>query len=194
MAEKAGRPVAVGLLPPVGVEQVSNGEADQLLATWGHYLGPCSRPFGKQSFVLHIDGRPISLATSASTVSSAVRFSDDCTMPRGELVELARLCTAPGEQWATRVMLRLWREVHARQWPHWQVRAAVAYSQNDRHEGRIYRFDGWTKVRELPASGGGGQWSGRRTEGHVARGPKTLWSWRYDSHIPPAPTTGDDHD
>jgi hypothetical protein len=174
-------PIAVGLLPAVGVEEIMNSEADRLLTAWGHYLGPCDRPFGKQSFALHIDGRPISLATSASTVSSTVRFSEKLVMPRTDLVELARLCTAPGEQWATRVMLRLWREVHAQQWPHWPVRAAVAYSQNDRHEGRIYRFDGWTKVRELPASGGGGQWSGKRAAGHVAHGAKTLWSWLYDS-------------
>lgn len=169
------------LLPAVGVDQVPNAEANQLLTSWGHYLGPCNRPFGKQSFVLHVDGRPISLATSASTVSSTVRFSDDLAMPRTDLVELARLCTAPGERWATRVMLRLWREVHAHSWPHWRVRAAVAYSQNDRHEGRIYRFDGWTKVRDLPGSGGGGQWSGKRDETHAAHGPKSLWAWHYES-------------
>lgn len=171
--------VATALLPAVGVEPVSNCEADALLTRWGHYLGPCDRPFGKASFALHIDGRPVSLATSASIVSSTVRVSDDLSLTRGEVVELARLCSAPGEAWATRVMLRLWREVHALTWPHWPVRAAVAYSQNDRHEGRIYRFDGWTKVREVRPSGGAGQWSRARPEGDPARGPKSLWLWRY---------------
>ena len=50
-------------------------------------------------------------------------------------------------------MLRLWREKCGPKWPCVKPRsgqpplAAVAYSKNDRHEGRIYRFDGWAADR-----------------------------------------------
>src|SRR6266567_4603938 len=36
-----------------------------------------------------------------------------------EVVELGRLCADPAQRWATRPMLRLWREVAARRWPYW---------------------------------------------------------------------------
>lgn len=117
---------------------------------------------------------PVSCAVSASTVSAHVR--DEATgaiWPRRECVELARLCS--GEPWATRVMLRLWREVCAPQWPHWPVKHLIAYSQNDRHEGRIYRFDGWRKFTESGGSSGGGTWSTKRTASHAASGSKTGW-------------------
>lgn len=156
----------------VGVHEVSMLEGNQLLDRWGHYLGPCNRPFGQQAFVLALGSEPLSVAISASAVSSTA-----AGLPRGQLVELARLCSS--EPWATRVMLRLWREVCAPAWPHWRVRAAIAYSQNDRHEGRIYRFDGWAKITDQAGiSGGGGQWS-TATKGKARAGMKTLWLWRY---------------
>ena len=168
-----GDAIATALFPMVGVEPLLDGEANRLLTLWGHYLGPCERPFGKQAFALHIDGQPLSVAVSASTVSATVPGVG----ARQELVELARLCSAPDARWATRVMLRLWREVHSRQWPYWPVRAAVAYSQNDRHDGRIYRFDGWTKVRETRGSSGGGQWTKARTDDDPSSGAKSLWTY-----------------
>lgn len=58
--------------------------------------------------------------------------------------------------------------------------AAVSYSKNDRHDGRIYRFDGWTKVTDRAGSSGGGQWSRKREKNDAANGPKTLWVWRYE--------------
>lgn len=165
---------APSLLPLVAVEQATMGEANQLLVQWGHYLGPCRRPFGQQAFVLEVDGRPVAAAVSASIVSATVaEFS------RGQVVELARLCAAPDARWSTRVMLRLWREVLADAWPHWPVHAAVAYSQNARHQGDIYRFDGWTKITDKAGSSGGSAWSRKRYASDAAHGRKTLWLWRY---------------
>ena len=77
---------------------------------------------------------------------------------REEVVELARLCVNPDHRWATRVVLRLWREVAAPRWKCWPIRAAVAYSQTRRHEGDIYRFDGWTLMADgVGSSGEGGR-------------------------------------
>jgi hypothetical protein len=98
-----------------------------------------------------------------------------------EVVELGRLCSDPAQAWANRVMLRLWREVCARRWPHWPVRAAVSYSQNGRHDGTLYRFDGWRKVREDAGGdcGPNATWSKRRGPEHAAAGAKTLWLWEF---------------
>lgn len=154
----------------------SAAQANALLVHWGHYLGACARPFGAEGWVLDVAGRPVAVAVSASTVSATVAGYD-----RGQAVELARLCAAPDARWATRPMLRLWREVAAPAWRYWPVRAAVAYSHNRRHAGDLYRWDGWTLVTtEAGDSRGGGTYSTSRTVRHTATGRKTLWLWRYN--------------
>lgn len=168
-----------GLDPsPIRVESIDSAESSRLLTDWAHNLGPCNRPFGQDHWLLLVDGKPLSLAVSASIVSPHV-IDDDAhgsrVWQRKEVVELARLCTVPTARWATRVMLRLWREVLSMKWVHWPPRLLTSYSQNDRHGGRIYRFDGWRQVRRNAGSSGGGTWSTKRSDGHVASGSKTLW-------------------
>lgn len=152
------------------------GQANDLLTEWGHYLGPCTRPFGAEGWVLEVAGSPVSVAVSASIVGPSA-----AGLPMNAVVELARLCSAPDARWATRPMLRLWREVAAPTWRYWPVSAAVAYSQNERHEGAIYRFDGWTRVttRAGAPSGPNATWSRPRGEGNPAAGRKSLWLWQY---------------
>ena len=165
------------LAPPaaVALHRVDMAEANELLDEWGHYLGPCLRPFHQEGWMLTVGARPISVAVSASAVAT-----DTAGYHRSRLVELARLCSAPTDSWATRVMLRLWREALAPAWESWPPEAAIAYSQNARHDGRIYRFDGWTKVSDRAGeSGGGGAWTRPRGSADAARGRKTLWLWRY---------------
>jgi hypothetical protein len=181
-------------LPVAGLTPISLAWANTLLARWGHYLGPCERPFGAQAWALEVESRAVAVAVSASTVSEHIAWTDvrtegdgdeqmviveKRTMKRGEIVELARLCAAPGERWATQPMCRLWREVGAQRWPYWSVKAAVAYSQNSRHRGGIYRFDGWERVSENCGSSGGGAWSRKRYATDAAHGQKSLWLWRY---------------
>lgn len=160
-------------LPAAGIVPVTLAEANELLVRWGHYLGECRRPFGSDSWTLEVDGKPVAVAIGASAVSATVTG-----YKRDEVIELARLCAA--EPWATRVMLRMWREVAALRWPYWPIKAAIAYSQNDRHDGRIYRYDGWEKITDKAGSNGGGAWSRPRYAGDAAHGPKTLWLWRYE--------------
>jgi len=165
----------------VGLVGVSVEEANALLEEWGHYLGPVARPFPPtDAYALDVDGQPIAVATSDGIIGDT-----SAGYARSEAVELSRLCVRPGEQWATRVMLRLWREKCAPKWKCCAPRggeaplAAVAYSKNDRHEGRIYRFDGWERVTTRAGSSGGGQWSHKRAKNDAANGPKTLWVWRF---------------
>jgi hypothetical protein len=162
--------------PTAGLAETETAAANALAIRWGHYLGPCKRPFGIQAWRLDIGGEPISIAISASTVSPTA-----AGYPRGQVVELARLCTRPDSRWATRVMLRLWREVAAPAWPYWDATAAVAYSDNKRHPGHIYRTDGWTRITDRAGapSGPNATWSKQRSEDHPASGRKTLWLWKY---------------
>ena len=188
-------------LPVAGLLPVPLARANSLLEKWGHYLGPVNRPFGSQSWTFEVAGQAVAVAVSASTVSEHVAYLDSLPifaltkkgrlgeqvgqltyrvrLSRGELVELARLCSAPDCHWATRPMVRLWREVAAPLWPHWQLTAAIAYSQNSRHQGDIYRWDGWVKVADNCGSSGGGAWSRKRYATDAVHGRKTLWLWRY---------------
>jgi hypothetical protein len=186
------------MIPVAGLLPVPLDEANRLITEWGHSLGPVERPFGAEAWVLEVESRPVSVAVSGSTVSKHIAWTETTTegdgddlevvvtrheLKRGEVVELARLCTAPGQRWATRPMVRLWREVAAPRWPYWHPVAAVSYSQNDKHEGSIYRFDGWTRIASNKArSGGGGSrsWSSAVRLGDVSYGSKSLWMWRYD--------------
>lgn len=164
-------------VPVAGFHEVPIGEANDLVVSFAHNLGPCRRPFRQQGWTLEVAGRPVAVAISASTVSDTVVDELGREWRRTELVECARLA---GERWATRIMLRMWREVFARAWPDWPVGAAISYSQNARHGGELYRFDGWTRVRtDAGTSRGGGAWSRPRYSSDAALGPKSLWIWRY---------------
>lgn len=165
--------------PVAGLVPITVGEANVLLVRWGHNLGPCRRPFGQEAWVLDIEGRSVAVAISASTVSEHVRCADASQLRRDEIVELARLCADPAERWATRPMLRLWREVAAPRWPFWVVVAAVAYSQSRRSGGDLYRWDGWTCEGDGKGSLGGGAWTRKRYAADEVAGPKRLWTWRY---------------
>ena len=157
------------LFPAVSFDLIDDDYADELLARWGHYLGPCRRPFGRQSFGLEVFGEVISVAVSASTPNGKCAGYD-----RDEVVELARLCTHPDHRWATRVCLRLWREIAPRYWSekYWPVKACVAYANSLRHSGDVYRFDGWKKAATVKGGVAGGGWQRKKRYD-----PKTVWVW-----------------
>jgi hypothetical protein len=158
----------MNLFPMASFDVIDNSYADMLLVQWGHWLGGCNRPFGRQSFGLLLEGLgAISVAVSASTVSATCGG-----YKRQEVIELARLCSDPEYRWATRVMLRLWRELAPPAWPHWPVRAVVSYSNALRHGGDVYRFDGWKKVADVRGSAGGGNWTR-----HKLMEPKSVWAY-----------------
>ena len=190
-------------MPVAGLTPVSDDYANELLVRWRHGLGPCRRPYGQMSWVLDVMGTPVSVAVSASIVSSHVAYTEKVPVyglaagrpgchvgdlaytvryRRREVVELARQCSDPASRWATRPMVRLWREVAAPAWSrrYWPVKLAVSYSLN-RHAGDIYRFDGWVKVRDdCGSASGGGTWTKRRSPlDPVSDTRKSLWIWHY---------------
>lgn len=162
-------------IPVAGVLPIEIDQANALLIQWGHKLGPVNRPFRQEAYALEVDGQPVSVAVSGSIVSATV-----AGYRRTEVVELTRLCSDPAHSWATRVLLRLWRELLAPRWDCWPVRAAISYSHNTMHRGDLYRFDGWEKGRGDCGSSGGGAWSRQRYATDAVRGSKTVWVWRYD--------------
>lgn len=157
------------LFPVVAFDLIGNDEADELLAEWGHWLGGCNRPFGRQSWGLLIGGDCLAVAVSASTVQATCGG-----YPRQEVVELARLCSHPDHRDLTRVALRLWRKVGPAAWGarYWPVRACVSYQDAARHTGNIYRFDGWSKVADVRGGTAGGSWQRGKTYQ-----PKAIWAF-----------------
>ena len=158
--------MSASLFPLVTFDVIDDAQADTALQVWGHYLGACARPFARQSFGLEVAGELVAVAVSASTVGVTCGG-----YPRQQVVELARLAAKPSHRWATRVCLRLWRELAPLCWAkYWPVVACVSYSDSTRHAGEIYRFDGWTKVADVPGSGGGGTYASPK-----AATPKAVW-------------------
>lgn len=159
--------------PMAGLYPLSIDEVNRLLVTrWAHKLGAVNRPFRQEAYALEVNGEPVAVATSGSIVNGPV-----AGLAREEVVELTRLA---GEPWATRIMLRLWREVCAPAWACWPVKAAVSYSHNALHRGDLYRFDGWQKVREDAGAARPKKTWGREGARPVGSdGFKTLWVWRY---------------
>jgi hypothetical protein len=163
----------VNLYPVVAFDLEDDPAVDGALEAWGHWLGGCNRPFGRQSWALRVHGEMRAAAVSASTVNATCGG-----YARGEVVELARLCAHPDHRELTRVALRLWRVVAPAAWAakYWPVRAVVSYANAVRHRGDVYRFDGWRKVAEVracSASRGGGTWTRARKKGEA----KTVWAF-----------------
>ncbi|HXR67610.1 MAG TPA: hypothetical protein VN712_03150, partial [Dermatophilaceae bacterium] len=55
--------------PIAGLVPIDVDVANQLLIRWNHELGPCDRPFDSEGWALDIEGVPVSVAITASTVS-----------------------------------------------------------------------------------------------------------------------------
>jgi hypothetical protein len=178
-------------IPVAGFNPVHEDFANTLLVRWGHKLGPCNRPFNREGWTLDIDGAgPVAVAVSASPVAEHMRGVEDggpVQLERCDVVELARLCTRPGWSWATRPMIRLWRECAG---PRYSMPeggpprplAAVSYSMERDGSGQVYRFDGWTRIATGVARAGGGGPSSRSNpvrKGDPTYGKKSLWLWRY---------------
>lgn len=160
------------LFPLAAFDLIENAEADARLVEWGHWLGACQRPFGRQSFGLTVAGRLISVAVSASTPGARCGG-----FKRAEVVELARLCSSPRDLWATRVTLRLWRELAPRAWAatYWPVIACVSYQDAFRHCGDVYRFDGWRKIADTQGGRAGINTGWTRPRKDYA--PKVVWMY-----------------
>jgi hypothetical protein len=155
-------------VPLASLQRIGVADANLLLATWGHRIGPIRRPMGLLGAHALMVGRDaVAVAVTATTVCGTVAGLPGPA--RGRVVELARLC-ASGPHWC-RPMLRLWREVVLPT----VAPGCVALSYQDAllHAGEIYRHDGWMRVAYSH--------SGRdRRSGRSGR-DKWVWVWPRDA-------------
>lgn len=128
------------LRPMVTFEAIKLEQANALLATWGHKMGPCLRgnARGWSHALLH-EGQPVALTVTANLIADAVGGAPG--LNRANTVELARLCAV--RSGLCRVAIRLWREFV---FPALGYKYAVSYQDADLHQGHTYRFDGWQRI------------------------------------------------
>lgn len=124
----------------VSFERIDLKEANRLLTSWGHRMGPLERGnVAGVHYALRHDGRPVAAAMATlirERVGGGMRH-----LTRANAIELARLCAErPG---LCRVALRLWREFV---FPDLGYEQAISYQDADIHNGNTYRFDGWQRV------------------------------------------------
>lgn len=158
---------AFDFAPLVAFDRIDLEEANRLLATWGHKMGPIKRPFPSQSFAISHLGRPVGVAVHACLIATTVGGIDrsEFDVNRANTVELARLCAERAG--LCRVVLRLWRDFV---FPTLGKRYAVSYQDADLHNGNTYRFDGWSRVGYTRS--GSDQRSGRKGRN------KWVWIWQ----------------
>ena len=166
--EAEGRMIAEnsthGFFPLASFEDIPLDLANQLLAQWGHKMGPLLRgnSGSKGCHALFVHGKPVALTTMSSLIRERVGGLPHLT--RDNTIELSRLCAS--NSWSCRVVLRLWREVI---FPSCGYQFAVSYQDADLHSGNIYRFDGWQ--RAAFSRSGIDQRSGRNGRN------KWVWIW-----------------
>jgi hypothetical protein len=165
----------------VAFEDVSLAEANVMLTSWGHKMGPLAR--GNQGATCHAlmhEGLPVAVTTASNLISGVV---GSCPwMTRENTIELSRLCAS--RSGLCRVALRLWREFV---FPALGYEYAVSYQDADLHNGHTYRFDGWERV--------GRSRSG--TDTRSGRPGRDKWIWAWPSRKPntqPQPTQPKPHD
>lgn len=151
-----------------------------LLAEWGHYLGPQAGPRLVLWYVLTLKSVPVAVA-----VSGTPRGATCALVPWPNVVECARICTAPGHNDLTRVVLRCWRKVAAQDFADaygHPISLLAAYSDSSRHPGSIYRTDGWKLYDERQRGSGGTATRGGSAQ---RRALKRLWVWRVEPAVTP---------
>lgn len=162
---------------PLFFAPITRRQANDLLHTFGHPLGPYNRPFGFQAWGLAVDGMAVAVAVSGSTVGARAAGYD-----RRQVVDLARIARHPAHPGVMRVMLRLWRDYLARRWEHWPVQAAVSYALPGK-VGNLYRFDGWRNAGKCKPWAGGGTWSNPSKANSIADGVKSVFVYEYPAQV-----------
>lgn len=166
-----------GAAPIVGIYRVTRRVADPFYDRWHDDLGACRRPFGRHDFELRVGNEAVAMATSCSTINRSVSG----TLHRRNVVDLARIARTDRHPHALRAMLRLYRLYLAPLWEQdqWSIDAIVAHAAPGHRGGQLYRFDGWTKIRDCAKSGGGGTWSRPSKANKLGDGIKSLWGYAY---------------
>lgn len=152
------------MFPLVTFDEIGLGEANVLLAAWGHKMGPLER--GNSSgthYALSHHGQPVALAMMSTLIRECVGGGLG-HLTRENACELSRLCAVRPH--LCRVALRLWREFV---FPALGYQHAISYQDADMHNGNTYRFDGWKRM--------GYSHSGTYSRSGRAGRNKWIWVW-----------------
>jgi hypothetical protein len=172
--------VARAQATPLFFDEIKLDQANELIAEWGHPLGPCNRPFQSRAWGLAIDGQAAAVAISASTVGAT-----SAGYKRKQVVELARIARHPDHRGIMRVMLRLWRDYFAARWDGWDtpVEAAVSYAlpkdEDGNENANVYRFDGWKYWGMCKPWSGGATWSNPSKANEMGNEVKKLYYYPF---------------
>ena len=154
----------------VTFEPVQLAEANEMLAAWGHKMGPCVRGNARGwSHALIHEGKPVAVTITATLIREAVGNAPG--LNRENTIELARLCAS--RSGLCRVAIRLWREFV---FPVLGYDYAISYQDADLHNGNTYRFDGWQRISRSRSG----------TDSRSGREGRDKWIWLY----PPDPLRG----
>lgn len=196
------RQLALRLSPVIAFYQVHMAEAEELLIRWRHPLHlpddeyptgrPYTRPFGSLAFVMEDRGRPAATVVLASTVNTSV--SRQHGWHRYNTIDLARIARSPNrrDQQCLRAVLRIARDYLAPLWlgtyPNWDARSAelcgrpqieaLSSTSLPGTPGKLYRFDGFERIRVSKGAKGGGHQRPSAANA-IADGARGLWVYRY---------------
>lgn len=197
------RQLALRLSPVVAFYQVDMAEAQELLIKWRHPLHLCddeypkgrpyTRPFGRLAFVMEDRGRRAACVVLASTINDSV--CEARGWHRYNTVDLARIARSPDrrDQECLRAVLRITREYLVPLWlgtySKWDARSAELCGGRPQIEalastslpgtpGRMYRFDGFERIRTSTGPKGGGHQKPSAANA-IADGARGLWVYRY---------------
>jgi hypothetical protein len=203
------RQLALRLSPVVAFYQVDVAEAEELLIAWRHPLHlpddehptgrPYTRPFGSLAFVMEDGSRRSAAVVLASTINASVCKSRG--WHRYNTVDLARIARSPDrrDQQCLRAVLRIAREYLVPLWlgiyPNWDARSAELCGQPQIEAlsstslpgtpGKLYRFDGFERIRVSKGAKGGGHQRPSAANA-IDDGARGLWVYRYPQPVRPA--------
>lgn len=172
-------------LPAMEVRAIASSDAHRLFERWKHPLGPCRRPFGREDWVLEVDGAPRRPGHEClDCVGRGQCARPDLPAKRGRRARTP--CPRPrAPAWDARDAPALDQDLGAR----WRYRVAdlgVSYSMPGTR-GNVYRFDGWINGGRRRPSGGSGTWTRARPRvNDVGDGIKILWV----THLAPPERAG----
>jgi len=200
------RQLALRLSPVVAFYQVDVAEAEELLIAWRHPLHlpddryptgrPYRRPFGSLAFVMEDRGRRAATVILASTINASVSKTDG--WHRYNTVDLARIARSPDrrDRQCLRAVLRIARDYLVPLWlgiyPRWDARSAelcgrpqieaVSSTSLPGTPGRLYRFDGFERLRVSKGAKGGGHQRPSAANA-IDDGARGLWVYRYPQPV-----------
>ena len=158
------------LFPMVSLNPIDLTKANELLALWGHKMGPISRPMkgsvvsggGDTAFGLFEETEIIGVFVVSTLIRENVATRPD--LNRSNTIELSRVVAArPG---ICRLLVRMFREFVLPRLPY---KFAISYQDAKQHTGDLYRFDGWARI--AASRSGPDSRSGRQGRS------KIIWGW-----------------